>query len=167
MHDEENIESSGLSHQMRATLLKIVDVIVVVAGIAFALGALPYKTQELVMLSGVSPNIVQWSYPVALACCIPLVIAGVQAWLIFSAIGRDEAFTAANARRLNIVAAVALAEGIIAAVLAIALYALYGVLSAGFALLFAAGVVFAILANALSHLTLKAAAIKDENDLTV
>lgn len=93
-----------------------------------------------------------------------------QAWRIFTEIGRDNSFCAENARRLRTISRLALTDCGLYTVCAVVL-ALLGALHDWSVFVFAGIVVFglavAAAAAALSHLTFKAAAMKDENDLTI
>lgn len=92
------------------------------------------------------------------------------AWRIFGEIGRDNSFCRQNARRLTVISRLALADTVLC-ILAIVLLILLGAMHPGILLLMiliavvGAGITAA--AAALSHLTLKAALLQEENDLTV
>ena len=136
--------------------------------------------------------IVEGAYMVAfpLLLCLmllpPLVVFW-DAWNIFTQIGKNNSFCLENARRLRRISFCALADTVLDIILLI-----YGVVNrfqfiAGFApddiikalgddmflavvkFLFVAfiGVAVTVAAAALSHLTLKAADLQDENDLTI
>ncbi len=97
---------------------------------------------------------------------IPLFLAMHDLWRIFAEIGRDNSFCAENARRLRRISFYALFDTVLL---------LAGVVSAlllkrnPYALIFAAlmGLAATVACAALSHLTYKAARLKDENDLTI
>lgn len=101
---------------------------------------------------------------------LPFYAALVLAWRVFSAIGRDESFTRANARRVRLAGWLALGE---TAYLAGGLgwfgfhQALSGVMALGFVGLMLLGLAAAVLCYALSVLILQAAEMKEEADLTV
>lgn len=101
---------------------------------------------------------------------LPVFAALIKAWEIFREIGKDNSFCAQNAARLRVISIMALADTIyyiIGAVVLAALNMLHpalmiiliGVLFIGFTVMTASA--------ALSHLTQKAASLKDENDLTI
>ncbi len=100
----------------------------------------------------------------------PIVIALWHSWQIFGEIGRDNSFCRENARRLRIISGLALADTVLC-LLSIVLLLLLNALHPGVFLLMlliavvGAGITAA--AAALSHLTLKAAILQDENDLTI
>lgn len=93
-----------------------------------------------------------------------------QAWRIFTEIGRDNSFCAENAARLRTVSRLAIADSVLYALGAVVLVCL-NAMNPGVLLVFAGivlvGLAIAAAAAALSHLTQKAASIKDENDLTI
>ena len=101
---------------------------------------------------------------------LPILIALVLAWRVAGDIGRDNSFSRENARRMKIVSYLALGD---------VAYFWIGILILGFFgagsgpatilsfLIGAAGIIIAVCAGALSHLILKAAVLREENDLTV
>ena len=92
------------------------------------------------------------------------------AWRIFAEIGRDNSFCAENARRLRIISGLALTDTLLCAAGIVALFLLRALHPGVFLLLLlitAVGAGITVAAAALSHLTLKAAVLQDENDLTV
>ena len=128
------------------------------------------------------------AYPLLLCLMLlpPLVVFW-DAWNIFAQIGKNNSFCVENARRLRRISFCALADTVLDVVLLV-----YGVINrfqfiASFApddvmkamgddlfmavvrFLFVAfiGVAVTVAAAALSHLTLKAAQLQDENDLTI
>ena len=102
---------------------------------------------------------------------LPILAAFVLSWKIASEIGRDNSFSRENARRMKIISYLALADvayfwiGII--VFASAFSAMSGPWLILAILVGAAGLIVAVCAGALSHLILKAAVLREENDLTV
>ena len=102
---------------------------------------------------------------------VPILCAMVLAWRIASEIGRDNSFCRENARRMKIIAWLALADaayfwaGIL--VFWFAFGAASGPLLILSVLIGMVGVIIALCAGALSHLILKAAILREENDLTV
>lgn len=93
-----------------------------------------------------------------------------EAWMIFTEIGRDNSFCVENAKRLGNISRLAAADAVLYAVCAVVLV-LMRAMHPGVLLVFAGivlvGLAIAVAAAALSHLTQKAAVLKDENDLTV
>lgn len=101
---------------------------------------------------------------------LPVAAALVLSWLIFTDIGRDNSFSAANAARLKGISILALADTalyILAAFLLAFFHALHpGILVVIVCVVFM-GISLTVAAAALSHLTRKAALLKSENDLTI
>lgn len=101
---------------------------------------------------------------------VPFYGALVLAWQVFSAIGRDESFTRANARRVRVASWLALFEvayllgGLIWFGTRQALAAVTVLAFLGLTLL---GLAAAVLCYALSVLILQAAEMKEEADLTI
>ena len=102
---------------------------------------------------------------------LPILAAFVLAWQIASEIGRDNSFSRANASRMKAISFLALGDvayfwiGIV--VFWFAFNAKSGPLLILTFLVGAAGVIVSVCAGALSHLILKAAVLREENDLTV
>ena len=102
---------------------------------------------------------------------VPILWALVLAWLVASEIGRNNSFCRANAARLKTISLLALADvayfwlGIL--VFWFGFNAKSGPMLLLSVMVGTAGIIFAVCAGALSHLTLKAAALREENDLTV
>jgi Protein of unknown function (DUF3036). len=101
---------------------------------------------------------------------IPVLIALVLGWFIFSEIGADNSFCAANARRLKYICYLAVFDTLLyiasAFILAALNYLHPGVLVIIMCVVFM-GVAMSVAAAALSHLTKKAADLKSENELTI
>ena len=101
---------------------------------------------------------------------VPILIALGFAWRIAGEIGRDNSFSRRNASYMQIIAWLALADvvyfqtGLL--VFAFCGFAHPSLFIAAF-LLDSVGMVISVCAAALSHLILKAAEIREENDLTV
>ena len=113
----------------------------------------------------VTPSIVAVSLS-----AIPIVIALVLFWQICTEIGRDNSFSCANARYLSGIGLCALVDTGYCAVGTVTVFVITGghpsvLLLAVTAVL--GGLAIAVAAFLLSHLVLKAAALKDENDLTI
>ena len=101
---------------------------------------------------------------------VPVVLALWHGWMIFGEIGRDNSFCRKNASRLSTISHLALADTVlclISIVLLIVLNAMHPGLLLLALLIAAIGAGIAAAAAALSHLTLKAALLQEENDLTV
>ncbi len=104
------------------------------------------------------------------AVMVPVVLALWHSLKIFGEIGRDNSFCLENARRLKIISRLALGDTVVCLAGLMFLLCL-GAMPPGLFLLLLAvigmGAAMAVAAAALSHLTRKAAAIQDENDLTI
>ena len=91
-------------------------------------------------------------------------------WQMAGEIGRDNSFCMENARRLKTCAALALTDTVLYAVAGPVLTLtgqLPGRTLAAVVLIVAVGLAMAVCCAALSHLTRKAAELKQENDLTI
>ena len=91
-------------------------------------------------------------------------------WQMAGEIGRDNSFCMENARRLKTCAALALTDTVLYAVAGPVLTLtgqLPGRTLAAVVLIVAVGLAMAVCCAALSHLTQKAAELKQENDLTI
>lgn len=101
---------------------------------------------------------------------VPVIIALVFAWIIFTEIGRDNSFCEDNSRRLKYIGHMFFFEAIYIAGGIVAL-ALMGYGQPGIILLMLFGMLCslgaAVICAALSHLTYKAYLIKKDNDLTI
>lgn len=102
---------------------------------------------------------------------LPILIALFFAWRVASDIGRDKSFTRENAGRMKNISFLALFDvayfwlGIL--VFWFGFNAKSGPMLILAALIGSAGIIVAVCAGALSHLILKAAVLREENDLTV
>lgn len=101
---------------------------------------------------------------------VPVALALWHAWGIFTEIGRDNSFCEENARRLRAISLLALADTLLCGLSAIILF-VCGALHPGIFLLLVLiaviGLGMFVASAALSHLTWKAVALKEENDLTI
>ena len=99
---------------------------------------------------------------------IPIIIALVLFWMICTEVGRDNSFCRKNARYLSGIGFCALVDTGYCAVGTVTLEALAGspvwLLGLGVCVV---GLAIALAAFLLSHLVLKAAELKSENDLTI
>ena len=101
---------------------------------------------------------------------VPVIAALWFAYQIFGEIGRDNSFCKENARRLRIISRLALGDTVACLAAMAALLVLNALHPGVFLLMLAVVVVGAavtVASAALSHLTLKAANLQDENDLTI
>ncbi|MGI6032593.1 MAG: DUF2975 domain-containing protein [Coriobacteriales bacterium] len=162
-------EHKGMGNRTRAILLQICDILILLLCLFYTLAFLPASIREYQYATPPADHealelVATWWSP---ALAIPIVVACIFAWQVFSSIGRGRAFTRENSRRLNGVALCAVIE---APVLLIGGGILSKLTDGDFLLPLlgcVACLVFALAANALAHLTLRAAAIQEENDLTV
>lgn len=102
---------------------------------------------------------------------VPLFAALWELWRIFTEIGRDNSFCLENAMRLRRVSFYALADTILELVSVLLFVLCCAECSFGWIFLklffMLVGIAMAVACAALSHLTRKAALLKDENDLTI
>ncbi len=101
---------------------------------------------------------------------VPVVLALWYAWRIFGEIGRDNSFCKENARRLRIISGLALADTMLCIVSILVLLFLGALHPSIFLLMLLIAVIGAgltVAAAALSHLTLKAAILQEDSDLTI
>ena len=102
---------------------------------------------------------------------LPILIGLFFAWRVAADIGRDKSFTRENAGRMKNISYLALCDvayfwlGIL--VFWFGFGAKSGPMLILAALIGSAGIIVAVCAGALSHLILKAAVLREENDLTV
>lgn len=116
-------------------------------------------------------NYLKWPCLIFFWCAlVPVVVALWFAYKIFTEIGKDNSFCTENALRLRIISRLALADTV-ACLAAMAVLLLLNALHPGVFLLILAvivvGTAVTVAAASLSHLTLKAANLQDENDLTI
>ena len=113
----------------------------------------------------------KWPCLIFFWCALAVVVAAlVCAYQIFADIGRDRSFTAKNARRLRLISHLALGDTVawLVGTVALAMLApMHPMFLFGMLAVLVVGAAFTVAASALSHLTLKAAALQDENDLTI
>ena len=155
-------------------LLKVVVVVLTVflaAVLIFFVPMLGHTVADYYMGDPVKSVVFGWIVPVIVAASsVPGFIALWLAWRIFTEIGRNNSFCAENARRLRLISRLALGDTCVYVVLAVSVLAL-GPKHPSVPLIFVAvtlfGAAVTICCAALSHLTQKAADLKDDNDLTI
>ena len=129
--------------------------------------AMAWETAEM------NPDLayLKWPCLIFFWCALAVVAAAlVCAYQIFADIGRDKSFTAKNARRLRLISHLALTDTVawlIGTVALAVLAPMHPMFLLGMLAVLVVGAAFTVAASALSHLTLKAAALQDENDLTI
>ena len=130
----------------------------------------PYLAYDAVLLA---PELAPLKWPCLILFWVAMAVVVValwHGWKIFGEIGRDNSFCAENARRLRLISRLALTDTLLCLVPIVLLLFFHGLHPGVFLLLMliaAVGAGITVAAAALSHLTMKAAAIQDENDLTV
>ena len=126
--------------------------------------AMAWETAEM------NPDLayLKWPCLIFFWCALAVVAAAlVCAYQIFADIGRDKSFTAKNARRLRLISHLALTDTVAWLIGTVALAVLAPMHPMFLLAVLVVGAAFTVAASALSHLTLKAAALQDENDLTI
>ena len=129
--------------------------------------AMAWETAEM------NPDLayLKWPCLIFFWCALAVVAAALFcAYQIFADIGRDKSFTAKNARRLRLISHLALTDTVawlIGTAALAALAPMHPMFLLGMLGVLVVGAAFTVAASALSHLTLKAAALQDENDLTI
>ncbi len=130
----------------------------------------PYLARDAVLMA---PELKSLAIPCLALFWTAMVLVAValwHGWKIFGEIGRDNSFCADNARRLRIISRLALTDAVLCLAAIVLLLFFRGLHPGVFLLLLlitAIGAGISAAAAALSHLTMKAAAIQDENDLTI
>ena len=147
--------------------------VVVIGWIACALLAwliAPRLAQDAV---DTAPDFARLAWPCLMLFWLGLAVVAIALWFgwkIFAEIGRNNSFCRENARRLRTISWLALGDSLLC-ILGIAVLLCLQSLHPGVFLLLllltVIGVGITVAAAALSHLTLKAALLQDENDLTI
>jgi len=147
--------------------------VVIIGWIACGLLAFPVAPKLASDAAADFPELNYLAWPCLAMVWLGLIVVAVALWFgwrIFGEIGRDNSFCRENAHRLRVISHLALADTVlcIAAILALLLlHALHPGVLLLMLLIAVIGAGIAVAAAALSHLTLKAAALQDENDLTI
>lgn len=154
-----------MSQKTLSTMLKFIDVLMVICCCGLAFFAMPQLVSSAVDEGSAFGGLVA-----AVLVSVAPVVIGMLAWLIFVNIGKNESFCVQNAKYLQVISIFAVIEAFV-------FLAGFAFLAQSAALSFGTGVsvlaaalvcfVFAVATAALSHLTLKAALIRAENELTV
>lgn len=148
-------------------------VVVIIGWCTCALLAWPIAPKLAQDLAIDVPQLAYLAWPCLAFFWIGLAVVAIAlwyAWRIFGEIGKDNSFCRENAHRLRVISRLALADTVLC-ILAIVVLVVLNALHPGIFLLMlliavvGAGITAA--AAALSHLTLKAALLQEENDLTV
>lgn len=147
--------------------------IVVLGWIACALLAFPIAPKLAQDAAMDIPELAYLAFPLLSVFWIGLAVVAIAlwyAWCIFGEIGRDNSFCPQNAQRLRVISWLALADTLLCILVILALLLLGGLHPGVFLLLLLLAVIgtgITVAAASLSHLTLKAAMLQDENDLTI
>lgn len=147
--------------------------VVIIGWCACALLAWPIAPKLAQDAATEVPELAYLAWPCLAILWLGLIVVAIALWFgwrIFTEIGRDNSFCRENARRLTIISRLALTDTVLC-ILSIVLLLVLGALHPGVLLLMlliaVVGAGIAVAAAALSHLTLKAAVMQEENDLTV
>ena len=155
------------------TLSRVLRFVVIVGWCACVLLAYPMGPMLAREAAEINPELAYLRWPCLVVLWLGLAVVAAAlcfAWRIFGEIGRDNSFCRENALRLRIIGILALADTllcVLSMVVLIALNAMHPSVFLMMLLIAVIGVGAASAAGALSHLTLKAADIQAENDLTV
>lgn len=148
-------------------------VVVIIGWCACALLAWPIAPKLAQDAASDIPELAYLAWPCLAILWLGLIVVAIALWFgwrIFTEIGRDNSFCRENARRLSIISRLALMDTVLC-ILSIVLLLLLHALHPGILLLMlliaVVGAGITVAAAALSHLTLKAAIMQEENDLTV
>ncbi len=148
-------------------------VVVVFGWFACVLLAWPIAPSLATDAGLMNPELAYLVWPALAVVWLGLVVVAAAlwfAWQIFADIGRDRSFCRENAHRLRVISWLALGDTILC-VVSMLLLLLLNALHPGIFLLMllitVIGAGIAVAAAALSHLTLKAALLQDESDLTI
>lgn len=148
-------------------------IVVVIGWITCALLAWPVAPKLAQDVAIDAPEFAYLAWPCLAFCWIGLIVVAIAlwyCWLIFGEIGRDNSFCLRNARRLTVISRLALTDTVLC-ILAIVVLMVLGAMHPGILLLMlliavvGAGITAA--AAALSHLTVKAVQLQEENELTI
>ena len=150
-------------------VLKVLAVVSALACLALMLVVLPLLAQAY--LGEPETTLLYWPFlAISWAGLIPIIALAGIAWGVFTEIGRDNSFCEKNAARLRSMSYLS-AGCILVWLVGIVFIAVTGVSAIGIMLAFTVAmalmIIMATVCACLSHLTAKAALIKQENDLTV
>ncbi|MCL2889297.1 MAG: DUF2975 domain-containing protein [Eggerthellaceae bacterium] len=150
-------------------LLKILSIFTILACLVFMFVALPFLAQSY--LNATQASSLYWPFLViSWLGLAPIIVLAILAWGIFTEIGSDNSFCEKNAARLRLMSYLS-AFCVVVWIAGVVFIVLSGIIAVGIILSFTVALaimlVLAIVCACLSHLTVKAAFIKQENDLTV
>lgn len=147
--------------------------VVIIGWLACALLAFPVAPKLAQDAAADIPELAYLAWPCLSLFWIGLAVVAVALWFgwrIFGEIGRDNSFCRENAHRLRIISWLALADTVLCILGILTLLLLRALHPGVFLLMLLIAVIGAgitVAAAALSHLTLKAAVLQDESDLTI
>ena len=150
--------------------LKFLVIFVAICGLILCAMVIPVVGKEL---SGMSPELGRYFKPwvtFVWVLAIPCFVALVHAWMIFSNIEKDKAFSVENAKHMEKISYLAGADTIVLISGNIVLLILNMNHPSVFLVLLLIGIIgigISVAAAVLSHLIQKASNLQDENDLTI
>lgn len=150
--------------------LKVITVVLGLMGIAFYAGVFPQLVSDFGEMFPEFKHLVLPSLIGIWASGVPCYISLVLFWRICTRIGQDRSFCTENAKSLQYIGLLAIFDSLLCLAVTV-LLVVNGAINPGtyiiaFTIMFA-GAAVAVAAMALSHLVMKAALLKDENDLTI
>ena len=159
-----------MKHVELAKWLKLIVVVIGLFGLVFCFWLIPAFGQDQ---AEAFPEVAYLFWPCLIFVWMSAVLCYIALfflWKICDEISKDRSFTAKNARYLQIISRLALVESVLCAVGMIVLFllnALHPSILLFFVLLIVVGFGVAIVAAIFSRLTLKAAELKQDQDLTI
>lgn len=160
-----------MNQENLAKYLQAITIGVALLGLILCFCVIPIVGKELIAQKGATYN--DWYYPWLILCwimAVPCYLALFQFWGVAKEISKDNSFSDENAIHLKKISHLCVVAILILFVGNIA-YFIIGWNQLGCFLLcmviVCAGLVLSVLSAALSHLVYKAAALKEENDLTI
>jgi hypothetical protein len=150
--------------------LKTVIIGTGICGIVIYFFVFPYLGHDII---GSNPEFSSWYWPWLIflwVTAIPCYVALVCGWKVADEISKDNSFCVKNARRLRLISIMAAADSAFVFIGNIVFLLLNmnhpGVILIALFIVFA-GIVITVVSAALSHLVLKAAKLREENEFTI
>ncbi len=150
--------------------LKVITVILGLMGIAFYAGVFPQLVNDLGNEFPEFKHLVLPSLIGIWVSGVPCYICLVLFWRICTRIGQDRSFCPENAKALQAIGLLAIFDSLLCLAVTVLLMLNNAINGGTFLISFTVmlvGAAVAVAAMALSHLVMKAALLKDENDLTI